>query len=226
MSTRQQTRPVPATPEPVKGRLALPRRRRRITVLIAGVVLVAAGALCGAVLGSRHDGQTAVLALAHTVDYGQAITADDLTVAHLGAVDGVAVIPVGAAGRVSGEYAATTLPKGSLLTTGDLTSTALPGKGEELVGVQVKPGQLPGRPPRPGSVVRIVDTPGTDRATSGGDVSGGGASGVSARVVDVGPVARDGSRTVDVVVAAGTGPALAARAATGHVAIVYEPGQE
>lgn len=225
MSTRQQTRPA-------RGRLALPRRRRRITVLAAGLALIAAGGLCGAIAGSGHGRQVAVLALARTVDYGHRVTASDLKVAHLGSVDGLAAIPATDTGQVSGRYATTTLHAGSVLTAGDLTTQAAPAKGEELVGVQVKPGQLPGRPPAPGSVVQIVDTPGTDGASSDaqtGDAPAGGpgdgSSGVSARVVDVGPVAQDGSRTVDVVVAAGGGPALAAHAATGHVAIVYEPGQ-
>lgn len=136
-------------------------------------------------------------------------------------------IPVARRGEVVGRAAAVELRAGTLLTDAQVTDAAVPGAGEQLVGVAARPGQLPARGLRPGDRVLMVPVPG-DQARTGVDAgaTGGQPAGesVAARVAQVGPIDADGAVTVDVVVEQELGPRVAALASTGRVALVLQPG--
>lgn len=213
---------------PVAGRLSPPARRRRPALLALGVALAAAGGLLAATLSMQAGERAPVLAIARTVDAGSTLTAQDLTTARIGADPNLAPIPAGSLGSVVGKTAAVPLRPGSLLTRTELTAAPVPAPGRQLLGVRFKPGQLPARPLRPGQRVLLVATGSDASSASGGQRAADGgappeAQPVPARVVDVGGVAQDGSRTVDMSVQAAMGPAVAKQAATGHVALIVVP---
>jgi hypothetical protein len=205
----------PSTPAPL-------RARRRPAYIALGVALAAAGGVMTATLVARTGDRVAVLAVAQNVPVGSTITAQDLTVAHVAADSALAPVRAGDESSVVGQTAAVGLPAGSLLVRTDLTSTALPAPGQQLVGVAVKPGQLPARPLTAGDKVLVAQTPGD---FSGSD-SGGTTSSVPtipATVVDVSPPESDGTVVVDLLVAGTQGPQVAAIASTGHVALLEQP---
>lgn len=213
---RTETRRRPAT-----ASLSPPGRRRRPALLALGVALAAAGGLLAATLATRAGDRVPVLAVARTVEVGSVVTAADLTEARIATDPHLSPIPASAMSAVVGKVATVPLRPGSLLTADDLTTTAVPGPGRQLIGVLLKPGQLPARPLTPWQPVLLVTTPGDQpTADSGQDAQ---PQAVPATVVDVGGIAQDGSVTVDVTVDATLGPALARQAATGHIALIVVP---
>ena len=71
---------------------------------------------------------------------------------------GVGSIPGSSADELAGSWAAVTIPAGSLLTQGDVTaSRPVPGRNA-VVGLALKPGQLPSSGLVPGDKVMVVQT--------------------------------------------------------------------
>ena len=203
---------------PVAATVRAPRARRRPVLLALGVALVAVGALAAAWLVSSSSARVAVLVAARDVPYGTVLTDRDVSTVEMGGTAGVAVIPAAERDQVVGMVASTTIVAGSLLAPAQLTAAAPPVPGEVLVGVPLKADRLPAGGLAPGDRVLIVDTPGAD-----GDPPTGPPATLAATVVRVGPADLNGVSVLDVTVAAGDGPALAARAATGRIALVLLP---
>jgi hypothetical protein len=226
--TRARVQPLDAArPSPAPAREAAVRRRRRPGLWAAGAALLAVGALSAAALVGRAGDRVAVVAVARTVHIGQTISDADLAVARVAADPALRPVPAGDRGRVVGRVAAVELRPGTLLTAGEVADTVVPAAGEQLVGLPVKPGQLPARGLVPGDAVLVVATPGEQTAGSaaaGSETEPGPAgSPVSARVVQVGPPDADGAVTVDVVVPERLGPVLAAWGSTGRIVLVLLP---
>jgi hypothetical protein len=206
------------------ARRPLPRRRRRPVMIVLGVVLAALGGLVAARAAAGAGDRVEVLAVARPVAYGQVIDEADLAVAMVAPDAALAPLPAADRSAVVGRHAAADLFPGMLLTVDLVTDDVAPGAATELVGVALPADRLPNRPLRPGDRVLIVGTPAVDGDLPGED---GGPAGtvptVAATVVAVGPARDDGTRVVDVTVPAGRGAALAARAATGRVAVALQP---
>lgn len=224
---------VPPPAGPASGPAAAPRvvrqRRRRPGLIALSVALIASGGLSGALLFTASGQRTAVLVVARDVPVGAAITDADLAPASLALDPAVKAVPVANRAGLVGQRAAVALKAGSLLSPGQVTAVSLIKAGEQLVGVALKPSQLPASRLAPGQKVLIVSTP--DPAQAGGGKpaeAGAGTAGApktqSATVVAVGqPAPATGVVVVDVAVAASDGPALAARVATGAVALILAP---
>jgi hypothetical protein len=189
----------------------------------AGAALVALGGLAAAGLVAQAGDRVDVLAVARTVPVGQTIAAADVTVARVPADPALAPVPAAQRDRVVGRVAAVDLRPGTLLTAGEVTDTAVPGAGEQLVGVAARPGQLPARGLRPGDQVLAVPVPG-DQARADETAPGAGEP-VAGRVVQVGPPDGEGVVTVDLLVGQDTGARLAGLASTGRLALVLLPAQ-
>ncbi len=100
-----------------------------------------------------------VLALANSVNEGQALHRDDLMVVTIvtgpGHTSGtrpsstrtastaVAYLPSSAEASILGRHARSALPKGALLLPADLTEAPFPAKGQALVGLDLQPGETP-----------------------------------------------------------------------------------
>ncbi|MGI5255627.1 SAF domain-containing protein [Actinacidiphila glaucinigra] len=237
-TTRAPSPPSPAAAPsgaatPPAGPVAAPRmirqRRRRPGLIALSVALIAAGGLSGAVLYSSSGHRTAVVVVARDVPVGSRIAEADLATASIALDPAVQSVKASRATGLVGQRAATDLKAGSLLAPSQVTDQSLIGPGEQLVGVSVKPSQLPATPLMPGQKVLIVSTPdpGAESVQPGNGstdpAAGGGTSPVtlSAKVVTVGrPAAATGAVVVDVAVPSTDGPALAAQVATGNVALV------
>ena len=85
--------------------------------------------------------------------------------------------------------------------------------------IAVPPSRMPATGLAPGTPILVVSTPITDADAT----TGGAPASIAARVVRVGTPDLNGLTPVDVAVPAGDGPALAARAATGRIAVVVPP---
>ncbi|MFH8627529.1 SAF domain-containing protein [Streptomyces vietnamensis] len=200
-------------------------RRRRPGMYALAVAMIAAGGSGGFLAFQATGERTPVLAVAHTVQAGDVIKDADLIEAQV-QLD-PALKPVLAADRdkVVGKRAAVALTPGSLLTQGQATTRTLVKAGERLVGIGLKASQMPATRLSPGDKVLVVATP-AEGQTPAEDGKQPEPVQIAARIVKVGEKqATTGDTVVDVAVPSQFGPALAAQAATGDVALVVDaPG--
>ncbi|MFI0242577.1 SAF domain-containing protein [Streptomyces sp. NPDC016845] len=157
-----------------------------------------------------------VIEIAHEVPAGSVIRDADLREASVAVDPSMKVVGIQQRDQVVGMRATSTLPAGALLHPKEVTNRTLVATDEQLIGIALKPGQLPDSALRPGDRVQAVFT--TDDPGAGDSTAGPGS--VQARIVRVG-VAREstGERVVDVAVSSRQGPLLAAQAAAGEVAL-------
>jgi hypothetical protein len=204
-------------PPPRPAPVARVRLRRRRGLIAAGVALVALGALTAAYLVQAVADTSPVVAVAQSVQAGERIDRADLAVAHVTADPALRPVPAGQLDSLVGRRAAADLLAGSLLTAGAVTETVLPRAGQSLVGVAVTAAQLPAEPLLPGDRVRIVDTPAAQA-----DPPASPPAAIPAEVVATTGLDETGTTVVDVAVPAADAPGLAARVATGRVALVLD----
>jgi SAF domain len=210
-SARQTNPPVGLAP--VRG-------RRRPWLLGLGALLAALGALTVVWLVGAAGQRQEVLVVRAEVEYGQALTAEDITLARVSVDPGVAVLPSADRDVVVGQVASMRLTPGMLLTADMVEPTGEPGPGRVLVPIAVPAERMPAGGLRAGDRILAVDSEGAGSAARGPGPAG---APTAATVVRVGPVDINGVAVVDVTTTAASGPALAVAAANGHVALVVEP---
>jgi len=203
---------------PVAPRVAAPKGRRRPGLLALGIALVAVGALAAVWLVNSASQRLPVIAVVRDVPYGSVLTDADLGTANVSVDSTVQTIPASESSSIVGSVAATDLTAGSLLTPGQVTTVAPPGPGQVLVAVAVPANRMPAGGLQAGDHLLVVDTPNSDAEPSGVPPAT-----ISATVVRLGATDVNGVTVVDVTVATGDGPALAARTASGRIALVVEP---
>ena len=198
-------------------------RRRRWWLLAAAVVLAAVAAYGNYALIAGQDERVEVLVLTRDVGWGQRIGEADLGVAKAVPDPRLAAIPAGDRVRVVGQVTRASLPAGTVLAPGQLTAQPVPGPGERLVGLAVKPGHLPARGLAPGDLVQVTPVAG-GTGTDAGPAATSTAGPFRARVLDVGPPDSAGAVTVDVLVGSDTAPAATSAAAGQVVLVQLGPG--
>jgi len=214
--------PGPGGPaaQPVAAPRMVKQRRRRPGLIALSVALIAVGGLSGAVLYTASGQRTAVVVVARDVPVGSQITKDDLGQASIALDPAVKSVKAAKAASLVGQRAAVDLRAGSLLAPSQVTKESLVGPDEQLVGVSLKPSQLPATPLKPGQKVLVVSTPDPDAASTS-TTSDSTPKTLQATVVAVGkPATSTGNVVIDVAVPATDGPALASRVATGDVALI------
>lgn len=207
-SVRIPAPPVPRSPA---------RARRRPAMVGAGIALLALGGLTSAWLVSSTGDTMSVLALAEDVQRGEVIDRADLTVVDIRPDPALTVVPETRLDVVVGTNAATGLLAGSLLTPGSTTDQLVPDEGLSLVGVALTTGQMPAELLAPGDPVRIVDTPPAQADPPAQDPDA-----INGEVMSVAGPDDVGLTTVDVLVPADEAAGLAARVATGRVALILD----
>ncbi|WBC08900.1 SAF domain-containing protein [Micromonospora sp. WMMA1947] len=222
------TTPTKATraASPVAAPYAIPRvapqRRWRPALVWLAVALVAAGGLIAtAVL--RKVGTTAeYLAVSTTVEVGSVIDRSDLTTVRITVDPALKPIRASAADDVVGKFAAVALVPGTLLTQAQLTETAVPGQGQQLVGLSLPQERMPAERVKPGADVLLVvtadDGPVSNQQQSAAPIS------IKATVVDVRAGAKEGTTLLNVAVAERDGPLVASRAAAGRIVVALTAG--
>ncbi|HMK63069.1 MAG TPA: SAF domain-containing protein [Acidimicrobiales bacterium] len=141
-----------------------PRRRNWPRVGAAVALAVFCGALfvlLYASAGARHP----YLAVALPVAAGNTITAADLTTARVQSDAALSPIPASEAEAVVGRHAAVALVPGTLLTPADLAAGPVLGADEASVGLDLKPGEVPGDLV-PGANVVVIDTSSSGQTSS------------------------------------------------------------
>ena len=205
-----QTHAAPAAAARVKA-----RRRPWVFALMAA--LVAAGALGTAFAFTSVNDTQEVLVVASDIKRGETIEPGDLAVVRVSVDPALTPVPGSQKAELEGSRAAVDLWAGTLLTEQAVTDNLVPGEGESLVGISLTPAQMPSEPLYGGDVVRIVTTPGDQ-----GEVTDKEPVTIEATVVGVSRVEETGETVVDVSVPEAEAADLAARAATGRVALVLD----
>ena len=133
-------------------------RDRRALVAVGSLVVVGASIATFAGLYASAGHRTAAVVVVRPLVQGQAITSADLGQADVSVSKAVRYIPVADASVIEGKRAASAIPAGSLLTTGDLASAPAVAAGGAVVGVALKDGQFPAGGLSPGEQVLVVQT--------------------------------------------------------------------
>jgi len=210
-----RTRPLPA-PQADAATAAPPRLRRRPVGVLVSVATIVLGSMLGLWLWSTAGTTTEVLAVRTLVHRGEVIDRDDLMVVRIGVDPTVRTVPAAQLDAVAGQRAALDLAAGGLLGPDQLAPTVLPGRGTSVVGIGLASGMLPAEPLAPGDAVRVVQTPGQQGEVEAPPVT------IGAEVVGVHADEAGDQTIVDVLVPADAAADLAARAATGKVALVLD----
>ena len=194
-----------------------PRRRRRPWLFALCAALVTAGALGTAFAFTSVNDTQEVLVVSRDIERGETIEAGDLSVVRVSVDPALTPVAGSQKAELAGSRAAVDLWSGTLLTEKAVTDNLVPGEGESLVGISLTPAQRPSEPLYSGDAVRIVTTPGDQ-----GEVTDEDPVTIEATVVGASRVEETGETVVDVSVPEREAADLAARAATGRVALVLD----
>ncbi len=195
-----------------------PKLRRRPLAALVAAALIVMGGLGGVWVWMSASDTVEVVATRAAVQRGQELRAEDLMTVRVNPDANLQVVPASEMASLVGDRATTDLVAGTLVAAGEVTDALPPSTGFSVVGVSPEVGFMPAEELRPGDQVRIVQTPGAQ-----GDFTGTPTA-LSAEVLAVRTV---GDRTVvDVLVASALAPEVAARAATGRVALVLDAREQ
>jgi SAF domain len=196
------------------------KERRRPLIFAFCAVLVAAGALGAAFAFTSLNDTQEVLVMNRDIARGQTIEPADLSVVRVGVDPALTPVSGSEESSIVGTRAAVDLWAGTLLSDHQVTQSLVPGQGESLVGISLTAAQMPSESLYAGDSVRIVTTPGDQ-----GEVTDQDPVTIEATVVGVTRVEETGETVVDVSVPQVDSADLAARAATGRVALVLDARQ-
>ena len=193
------------------------RLRRRPLMIVVAVAMVAFGALLGFLIWSTSSTSVEVVAVRSAVDRGEVISADDLLLVRVAVDPAVQVVPGARLGEMVGKRAASDLVAGSLLSPAGVSDRLAPATGESIVGVALGTGKLPAESLRAGDRVRLVQTPADQADVPATPVT------IDALVQNIPVVSEDGETVVvDLLVPSSRAAEVAARAASGRVALVLD----
>jgi hypothetical protein len=194
-----------------------PKLRRRPSLIVASVLLVVVGALASAWAYTSLGNAQEVVAVRVDVARGQVITADSLQVVRVGVDPALTTVPASDLGALVGKRAAIDLKAGQLLVPGAVATDVYPRAGKSAVGLSLSPAQMPSEPLTVGDKVRIVGTPGQQ-----GEVDAAQLKVFDGEVVTIAVPDASGVTAVTVEVSSMVAPEVAARSASGRVALVLE----
>lgn len=211
-----QSPPVAAPAGPV---LAPPPKLRRRPLLIAvSVAAICLGALVSAWAYSSTSHTQDVIGMRTTVLRGDTITRADLANVKISVDPALTPVPAAQLDTIVGQRATMDLPAGGVLTAAAVAPALTPPAGQSIVGIAAAPGMMPALRLRVGDTIRIVSTPGTQ-----GTVTAAPPPSLTGLVVDLAPAGDNaGSTIINVQVPAADAAILAARVATGKIAIVLD----
>jgi len=210
---------------PVRGEAGAiaPVRTRRSWVYAAGAAaLIIVGGVASVFIYSTSLHTQQVFVIAKSIDRGDTITKDDLTTIDVAAgqrTDGVAAAD---SSSLIGKVATVDLPKGSLLTRSAVASALPVPDGQALVGLSLKPAQLPSQQLVAGDRIEIVPIAATDGAAAARSNSAPVQGTVSASRTSQ----ASGTTVVDVYINARNAADVTSRAAAGQVAVYLAAAED
>lgn len=194
-----------------------PKLRRQPGLVIAAATAICLGGGVGAWVWAASTDSVEVLAARTTIERGSVIDADDLVRIQVSSDPLLKSVSGDQLNSVVGQRATVDVAAGALLTSTSLTTDSPPVSGSSIVGVALAPGQVPGLDLFNGDRVRVVVTP-----------AQGAEAPASAPMVSEAEIAghyvseETGQLIVDLLVPHADAAMVAARAATGNVAIVLD----
>lgn len=210
-------------------RIPVPPRERKPAMAALAVLLIVGGALVSAYLVMVSGQRVPVIRIGHPVAEGQPIPASALDEVQISAAGGIDYIPWRDRAQVTRTYATVTLVKGALLTNGMISSDSTVAKGTVVVGLALKPGQLPAGGVQPGDRVAVYAVAGS----SGGQdtAQAGDVLAPAATVYDVAQPGQNDVQSdqvqVSVAVPTDEAPQVTQAASTGGVAVaLLAPGDQ
>ena len=212
------------------GMRITPAKPRRNSALIAvGVLLMVGCGLIAAVLQMRATSKTAVLAVAHQIPAGQVVQSSDLSTVEISGGGGLNAVAASDRATVVGKTAAVSLMPGTLVTRSQLALNTSVTKGKVVIGLALKPGQVPTSHLKAGDDVLVVATGPAAQLAAGETGSAGnntpqGAVLVRrARVFGVDGGSRISDNTsVSILIDETDAPAVAAAGSAGQVTLVLQ----
>ncbi|MBU4188915.1 MAG: hypothetical protein KJ817_12020 [Actinobacteria bacterium] len=185
-------------------------------MVLVSVGLVLFGAMLGVAVWTLSTSSVEVVSARAPIGRGEVITAEDLAVTRVAVDPSIQVVPAAQLTTLVGKRAASDVVAGTLLSPAAVTDQLPPANGQSLVGVALTTGQLPAEPLRAGDLVRLVQTPVAQGEVPPTQVT------IDA-VVQSATATADGQATVvDLLVPSTRAAEVAARAATGRVALVLD----
>lgn len=194
-----------------------PKLRRRPALIAASVAAICLGGLLAAFAWTSTSNTQSVLAMRVAVERGAVIGPEDVMTVQVSTDPALRPVPAAQASTVVGQRAAMDIAAGTLVTLEQVSDAVLPAAGMSIVGVGLPASQMPGEPLLVGDRVRVVATPGQS-----GEVTAGEQVTIAATVVGVRVNNENGQNVVSVQVPEQDAAELAARAATGNVALVLD----
>lgn len=218
-STRGDNKAAAPQQGPAPGELLAPppKLRRRPALIAAAVAAICLGALASVWAYNSASNSHEVLAVRQTVERGTIIEREDVVAVRVSVDPALKPLAGDRLASVIGKRAALDIPAGGVVTAEQVTSTAIPAKGESVAGISLSPAMLPADQLRVGDPVRVVTTPGDQ-----GEITAATPAAIDAVVVGLGTDKATGNTIVNVQVPYASAPKVAARAATGKVALVLD----
>jgi hypothetical protein len=219
----------PEATAPSGRRLPTARRERKPALAAFALLLVIGGALAAGLLVIQSGKRVAAIEISQQVGAGQRIPSGAMQPVQVASGTGLDYVPWAEASQVTRFYAATTIPRGTLLTGAMVARVGGVTAGRDIVGLALKDGQLPAQL-QAGDRIGIYALSGQAGGSAGCPGAGGAALTGDAVVVGVltpgtGSLAGSASGTTDVAVAVSPADAgaVACDAAAGNVAVVVLP---
>ena len=191
------------------GRSA-PRLRRSPALVVAGVVLVVAGALTSVGIYSNLSQTQEVIAIVTAVARGEQISRTDLTTVQVGFDPMLKPIPASQLASIVGKYAACDLVPGTFLTAAAVGDRLNPAVGSAEVGIALTAGEYPDDGLLPGDDVLLIAVP--DASNPGPPTSFNGTL--------VTATTTGGTLIASVMVSTAEAPQIAALSASNRLALV------
>jgi SAF domain len=203
---------------PVQSRV---RNRPRPMIIALSVALIIAASLAASYIYTTTGRTTAVFSAATPIARGDIIESADLTTVEIPDNQQIPSYATTDADSVIGKTATVDIPDGTLISPNNIARQAGLPANTSIVGISLTPSQLPAYPMSSGDPVRIVETP-----VNQGDPPATTPKTISATVASVTKDDVSGNTVVSVQVNSGDAADLAARAATGRVALILDSEQE
>lgn len=194
-----------------------PKLRRRPALIVAALIAICLGALLAAWAWTATTTTQEVLVTRDTIERGAVIKADDLARVRVSADPALHPVPATQFDQVVGQRAAYDVAAGAMLTPESFARSVMPDADNSIVGVALTPAQAPGLDLATGDRVRVVVTP-----PQGAEIPAGVPQFSEATVAGVRVSDETGQLIVDLLVPHADAAVLAARAATGNVALVLD----
>jgi hypothetical protein len=143
LSTDQQA-PWAEPTAPSGRRLPSAPRERKPALFALAILLVALGAGAAGLLVVRAGSKVQAIEIVQQVNQNAQIPGTAMQEVGISAGSGVSYVPWDQVGQVARYFAATTIPAGTLLTQNMVSAKSSVTANEDVVGLSLKAGQLPG----------------------------------------------------------------------------------